>query len=263
MYIGGSAENQHHIATYGDPSAWPYNNFIDGARDKAGNFVQFAPKLASQGGNWDPNAWAQLFKAAGAKFAGPVAEHHDGFSMWNSRVQPVELGPARPQARPGGAARAGHPRPGAEVHGLAAPRLPLQRLLRPRAVPVGPDAAHPLRPAGLGRGEPALVRQAGRGHRRLPARPDLAGLRPGPGAGVRPAPVPRVLLQPGRRLEQGRGRHLQGRLRQQGRGLRLRARRPGRPAHPLLADRRQHLLLQLVLHGGHRLLHRRRPCCTR
>jgi alpha-L-fucosidase len=96
MYIGGSAENQHHIATYGDPSAWPYNNFIDGARDKAGNLVQFAPRLASQGGNFDPNAWAQLFKAAGAKFAGPVAEHHDGFSMWNSRANPwnsVQRGP--------------------------------------------------------------------------------------------------------------------------------------------------------------------------
>ena len=43
------------------------------------------------------------------------------------------------------------------------------------------------------------------------------------------AEVPGVLLQPGGRLEQGRGRHLQGRLQQQGRGLRLRARRPGRP----------------------------------
>jgi alpha-L-fucosidase len=84
MYVGGSAENQHHIDTYGDPSVWPYHNFINGARDKAGNFVQFAPKLASAGGNWDPNAWAQLFVDAGAKFAGPVAEHHDGYSMWNS-----------------------------------------------------------------------------------------------------------------------------------------------------------------------------------
>jgi alpha-L-fucosidase len=84
MYVGGSAANAHHIATYGDPSTWPYHNFIDGARDKAGNFVQFAPKLASAGGHFDPNAWAQLFADAGAKFAGPVAEHHDGYSMWNS-----------------------------------------------------------------------------------------------------------------------------------------------------------------------------------
>src|SRR4051794_2423194 len=86
LYNNGSNENNHHKAVYGDPSVWPYHNFINGARDKAGNFVQFAPKLTSAGGNWDPNAWAQLFVDAGAKFAGPVAEHHDGFSMWNSTV---------------------------------------------------------------------------------------------------------------------------------------------------------------------------------
>ena len=86
MYLDGSASNNHHKAVYGDPSAWPYHNFINGARDKAGNFVQFAPKLKSAGGNFDPDDWAQLFLDAGAKFAGPVAEHHDGYSMWNSSV---------------------------------------------------------------------------------------------------------------------------------------------------------------------------------
>jgi alpha-L-fucosidase len=96
MYIKGSAENLHHIGTFGDPSIWPYNNFITGAYDKQGNFVQFAPKLKSEGGNFDPDEWAQLFADAGAKFAGPVAEHHDGFSMWASKVNPwnaKDMGP--------------------------------------------------------------------------------------------------------------------------------------------------------------------------
>ncbi|MEU6668086.1 alpha-L-fucosidase [Streptomyces sp. NPDC046727] len=86
MYLAGSAANQHHITTYGRPSAWPYHNFINGAQDQAGNTVKFAPKLKSAGGRFDPDEWVQLFVDAGAKFAGPVAEHHDGFSMWDSQV---------------------------------------------------------------------------------------------------------------------------------------------------------------------------------
>ena len=81
MYNNGSNENNHHKSVYGDPSVWPYHNFINGARDKAGNFVQFAPKLRSAGGNFDPDEWAQLFANAGAKFAEPVTEHHNGYSI--------------------------------------------------------------------------------------------------------------------------------------------------------------------------------------
>ena len=96
MYIKGSPENKHHIEVYGDPSQWPYNNFITGAKDKQGYYVQFTPRLKSEGGKFDPEEWAQLFADAGAKFAGPVAEHHDGFSMWASKVNPwnaKDMGP--------------------------------------------------------------------------------------------------------------------------------------------------------------------------
>src|SRR5687768_7283728 len=34
MYNNGSAENNHHRSVYGDPSVWPYHNFINGARDR-------------------------------------------------------------------------------------------------------------------------------------------------------------------------------------------------------------------------------------
>ncbi|MEI5524917.1 alpha-L-fucosidase [Streptomyces brasiliscabiei] len=87
MYAPGHKANRHHIATYGDPATeWPYHRFIDGAEDLSGDHVEFAPRLKSAGGNFDPEEWAQLFVDAGARFAGPVAEHHDGYSMWDSRV---------------------------------------------------------------------------------------------------------------------------------------------------------------------------------
>ena len=45
-----------------------------------------------------PTEWAALFRSAGARFAGPVAEHHDGFAMWDSSVTPwnaADRGPKR------------------------------------------------------------------------------------------------------------------------------------------------------------------------
>ena len=83
----GGGVYQHHLSTFGDPfSDWPYDKFITGANDKSGNFVQFAPKLVSAGGKWDPDAWAQLFVNAGARIAGVQMEHHDGFALWDSKA---------------------------------------------------------------------------------------------------------------------------------------------------------------------------------
>ena len=47
---------------------------------------------------FDAVAWARLFKEAGAQYVVPVAEHHDGFSMYDSGLSDwtvVKMGPKR------------------------------------------------------------------------------------------------------------------------------------------------------------------------
>jgi alpha-L-fucosidase len=85
MNTPGNPTVEYHTKVYGDPAEWPYHFFINGAKDKAGNFVKFMPRLKRDGGKFDPDAWAQLFANMGARFAGPIAEHHDGYSMWRSK----------------------------------------------------------------------------------------------------------------------------------------------------------------------------------
>ena len=48
--------------------------------------------------HYDPASWAELFKKAGAKYVVPVAEHHDGFAMYDSGVSDwtaAKMGPHR------------------------------------------------------------------------------------------------------------------------------------------------------------------------
>jgi alpha-L-fucosidase len=50
------------------------------------------------GEKFDAEEWADLFQKAGAKFAGPVAEHHDGFAMWDTKYSEwnaAKMGPQR------------------------------------------------------------------------------------------------------------------------------------------------------------------------
>ena len=201
----------HHMATYGDPdSNWPYNNFIDGAKDKSGSFVQFAPALTSSGGNWDPDAWAQLFLNAGARYVGPSMEHHDGFSMWDSKANPwnsLDHGPKLNLAQ-------------LHVNAFRKAGFKIVAALHTayhfngyyQWVPPQTDSQldHSLRPAEHGGGKQSLAGQAQGGHRRVPARRPLAGLRPQPGRPDPPARISRLLLQRRARMGEGRGGDLQG-----------------------------------------------------
>jgi len=73
---------QHHVKTYGPQSKFGYKDFI--------------PKFKAE--KYDPNAWATLFKNAGARFVVPVAEHHDGFPLYDCSFtdwSAAKMGPKR------------------------------------------------------------------------------------------------------------------------------------------------------------------------
>jgi len=80
MHRKESKVYQHHVQTYGDPAEFGYHDFV--------------PMFKAE--NFDAEKWAVLFQKAGAKFAGLVTEHHDGFSMWASKLNPwnaQDMGP--------------------------------------------------------------------------------------------------------------------------------------------------------------------------
>ena len=82
MYKKGHPINKYHEEKYGDLKTFGYKDFIP----------QFT------GEKFDANKWAALFKKAGAKFAGPIAEHADGFAMWDSELtkwDAKDMGPKR------------------------------------------------------------------------------------------------------------------------------------------------------------------------
>lgn len=80
---------------YATPSviAWHREHF--GAQDKFG-YKDFIPLFKAE--RYDPNEWAALFKQAGARYVVPVAEHHDGFAMYDSDLtqwDAKDMGPHR------------------------------------------------------------------------------------------------------------------------------------------------------------------------
>jgi alpha-L-fucosidase len=82
MYNERHREFEHHIKTYGRQKDFGYKDFV--------------PMF--KGEKFDAAKWIETFKNAGAKFVMPVAEHHDGFAMYETefnRWNAKEMGPHR------------------------------------------------------------------------------------------------------------------------------------------------------------------------
>lgn len=82
IYLKGSKQNLEHERRFGKISEFGYKDFI--------------PMFTGE--KFDAEAWADLVVASGARYAGPVSEHADNFSMWDSDVNPVnsvKMGPHR------------------------------------------------------------------------------------------------------------------------------------------------------------------------
>lgn len=78
----GGTVYEHHKNTFGPVSEFNYHDFI--------------PMFTAE--HFDAAEWADLFQKSGAKFAGLVAQHHDGFAMWGSKVNPwnvKDMGPGK------------------------------------------------------------------------------------------------------------------------------------------------------------------------
>jgi alpha-L-fucosidase len=69
LRVPGSPSAEFHQKRYGDQ---PYESFRE----------PFAKGLEQ----WDPQAWAQLFRQSGAGYLVLVAKHHDGYCLWPSEI---------------------------------------------------------------------------------------------------------------------------------------------------------------------------------
>lgn len=70
ILIDGSPAQQHHAATYG--ADYPYESF--------------RPQFDAAAAPWSGEAWAELFREAGARYVVFVTKHHDGYALWPTQV---------------------------------------------------------------------------------------------------------------------------------------------------------------------------------
>jgi len=98
------------VHAYGENTTWySFSLYIDPEGEAREHFEKKFGKLTPEFGykdlipmftaeHFDAEEWADLFARSGARFAGPVAEHHDGFAMWDTKYSDwnaAKMGPKR------------------------------------------------------------------------------------------------------------------------------------------------------------------------
>ncbi|UOE51047.1 alpha-L-fucosidase [Mucilaginibacter sp. SMC90] len=82
MYQEGSDQYSYHIEKYGHPSKFGFKDVINEWKAE----------------NWQPGELLDLYKRAGAKYFMALANHHDGFDLYNSTYQSwnsTKMGPKK------------------------------------------------------------------------------------------------------------------------------------------------------------------------
>jgi alpha-L-fucosidase len=102
VYSVPAAQSEWYPREMYHPGEVAYKNFrehyasTDPAQKDAKGYKDLIPLFRAE--HFDAEAWAKLFKDAGAQYVVPVAEHHDGFSMYDSGLSEwtvVKMGPKR------------------------------------------------------------------------------------------------------------------------------------------------------------------------
>jgi alpha-L-fucosidase len=98
VYSVPSAENEWYPRNMYRPGEGAYKNFREhfANGDESKGYKDLIPLFKAE--HFDAAAWARVFKESGAQYVVPVAEHHDGFSMYDSGLSDwtvVKMGPKR------------------------------------------------------------------------------------------------------------------------------------------------------------------------
>ncbi len=98
VYSVPAAENEWYPRNMYIAKEGAYKNFRDhfAKGDESKGYKDLVPLFRAE--HFNAEEWAKVFKDSGAKYVVPVAEHHDGFSMYDSGLSDwtvVKMGPKR------------------------------------------------------------------------------------------------------------------------------------------------------------------------